>query len=423
MHNNNTKIAVVGAGIIGINCALALQQKGFQVTLVDQQGIAQGCSKANAGHFATEQVFPLAEPEILWQMPKLLCDPLGPIALSPSYLLRALPWFLRFMFNARAKQRHANSMALRALNHQAIEYYQPLLRVAGAEHLLTRQGSLLVFERTDLVKITALHRQYQQAGINVQLLQKSEIAALEPNINHNITFALFFPDVAHTINPHQLCVVLADYAMKLGVCFHKAQIARIETDDHKVTLYGQAAQPLLQVDKLVLATGAWSKSIVNALGYKLPIEAERGYSYTLLNSSGLTRPVASAERKFIITPMEQGLRFAGTVEFSGLTQAANDKRAEVLYTHAQALLSNVAELTRSAPAKQQNSIWSGYRPSLPDSLPVIGQAPSHPNIYFALGHQHLGLTQGAKTGTLIAQLVANQLTDIDLQPFSIRRFN
>ncbi len=149
MDNRNKKhIAVLGAGIVGINCALTLQSLGFQVTLLDKDGIGAGCSQRNAGHFATEQVFPLAEASLLWQMPKLLLDPLGPMALSPSYFPKALPWFLRFMANMPTKIRNKNGEAIKSLNKNAIEYYKPLLKEAQAEHLLTTNGSLIVFENS-----------------------------------------------------------------------------------------------------------------------------------------------------------------------------------------------------------------------------------------------------------------------------------
>ena len=172
-------IAVIGAGIVGVNCALALQRLGYQVTLLDKEGIGSGCSKGNAGHFATEQVFPLADPSLLLQLPKMLLDPLGPVALSPTHFLKAIPWFMQFFNNMRAQQRRKNSAALSTLNKRAIEYYKPLLAAANAEHLLLCNGSLLVFENSSFDKVKKIHQQYQQAGIKVQLLNKNEVLALE----------------------------------------------------------------------------------------------------------------------------------------------------------------------------------------------------------------------------------------------------
>lgn len=176
----------------------------------------------------------------------------------------------------------------------------------------------------------------------------------------------------------------------------------------------------MHFDQLVIATGAWSKPLLGSIGYKLPIEAERGYHYQLGQGVHLNRPVASAERKFIITPMSDGLRLAGTVEFSGLNAKPNYRRAMALFNHAKYLLK---QMPNELPGDQELYQWQGARPSLPDSLPVIGKAPKHDNIYLALGHQHLGLTQGTITAKLIHQCITKQETDIDISPFAISRFN
>jgi D-amino-acid dehydrogenase len=421
MTTKTKTVAIVGAGIIGINCALELQSLGFQVTLLDKQGVGEGCSKRNAGHFATEQVFPLAEISLLWQLPKLLLSPLGPMALSPKYFPRALPWFIKFISNMFSRKRNQNSLALKTLNQHAIEYYKPLLRAANAQYLLTTKGSLLVFESEIRHKVEKVFTAYKNAGVAVKLLNREQTLLLEPNLSSNIHYSLFFTDVAHTANPFEICQVLASQAFKLGANFQQVDIKNIAPTTHGVSLSNE--QHCEEFDHVVIAAGAWSKPLLNQLGYKLPIEAERGYSLDLaqINETSLTRPVASAERKFIMTPMAHGLRLSGTVEFAGLKQPANMVRANTLYKNATNILSNLPEFNENQPDKEQR--WSGFRPSLPDSLPVIGQAPKHKNVYFALGHQHLGLTLGAITGKLIGQVLTEQKTDINISPFCISRFN
>ena len=414
---NTSTVAVIGAGIIGINCALALQEQGYQVTLFDKSGIGEECSKGNAGHFATEQVFPLSDPALFWQLPKMLIDPLGPISLSPKYFVKAIPWFAKFMLNMRSRPYQENTKALQALNQHAIDCYKDVLKKAQCEYLITCKGSLLVFESTDITEIKKIHQHYLDAGISVTLLNKVQAMSLEPALNSNITHALYFTDVAHTINPHQLCFALAEYANQLGAKFLRADISDIKQDNDSVSI---TANDEIQVfDKAVIATGAWSKSLMKRLGYKLPIEAERGYHYELSAHQDLNRPVASAERKFIITPMEHSLRLAGTVEYAGLTGKPNYQRAVMLKEHAKHVLKKLPKEQKGA----ENIQWMGPRPSTPDSLPVICQAPKHKNIFVAAGHQHLGLTQGAITGKLIAQLISKQPTDIDVKPFCLSRFN
>ena len=418
-NKDHQSVAVIGAGIIGINCALELQTLGYQVTLIDKEGIGLGCSKGNAGHFATEQVFPLAESSLLWQMPKLLLDPLSPVSLSAKHFLKAMPWFMQFFNNMRPSLRNKNTTAIQALNKNAISHFSALLRAANAEHLLTQNGSLLVFETDDRSKAQSLYNHYQGAGVGVQLLNREQTLALEPNLHANINYSLFFPDVAHTNDPLAISVALAEYAKHKGMLFKQSTVACITQTQNDVTLVTE--QGSLEFDHCVIACGAWSKGLLKALGYHLPIEAERGYSLSLpvIDSANtkLTRPVASAERRFIITPMNKSLRFAGTVEYAGLDAPAKNKRATMLKDNAAHILKTLPE-----PTAEEES-WMGCRPSLPDSLPVICQAPHHDKIFFALGHQHLGLTQGAITGKLIGQLVSKQNTEIDVRPYCISRFN
>ncbi len=421
-NNNKNHIAVVGAGIIGINCALKLQSLGFQVTLLDKEGIGAGCSQRNAGHFATEQVFPLAEISLLWQIPKFFLDPLSPIIFSPSYFPNALPWFLRFIANMPAKTRNQNTEALKSLNKDAIDYYKPLLKEAQAEQLLTTEGSLLVFEDSPISEVNKQWQQYHDAGISVELLNREQTLALEPNLNKSVTHSLYFTDVGHTANPKKICDCLATLATDKGAEFRKFSVCNITSEDNSVKVSDN--NQTLIFDKLIISTGAWSKELLAQLGYKLPLEVERGYSLDLaidIDKPSLTRPVASAERKFIMTPMDHGLRLSGTVEFAGLKQKPNYKRADILYQHAKKLINNVSNFDKKTIT--DNHRWFGFRASLPDSLPVICKAPRHDNIFCALGHQHLGLTQGAITGTLISQVISQQKTDIDISPFCLSRFH
>ncbi|WP_294117063.1 NAD(P)/FAD-dependent oxidoreductase [Pseudoalteromonas sp.] len=414
-EQNKQQIAVVGAGIIGICCALNLQRAGFDVTLYDENGLAQGCSKGNAGHFATEQIFPLAHPSLLKKLPGMLFNPLGPLRIDWRYIFKALPWFWLFTKNMRSKTYSANIEALKALNNRAITAYEHLLNEFNLAHLLTKKGSLLTFETTSLTHIKKIYNSFIAQGIPVELLSAEEVKLLEPTLSAVITHALLFKDVAHSVDPYFFCINLAEQFSALGGKFCQQKISKIKQSDGGYILSNN--QQTFFVDKVVVAAGAWSKSLIEPLGYKVPLDTERGYHCMLASNYGLSRPVASAERNFIMTPMIQGLRIAGTVEFAGTEREMNEKRAFALVPHAKAMLSN------SSIPSEPSSIWMGCRPSLPDSLPVISEAPYHPNLFFAFGHQHLGLTQGAVTGELITSLCLRQDAEIDLTPYSICRFN
>jgi len=389
MNTKNKKsVAVIGAGIIGVNCAAELQALGFNVTLLDKTGIGERCTKGNAGHFNTEQVFPLAEVSLLWQSPKLLIDPLGPVAMSPRYLPKVLPWFIKFIANMLQSKRTKNSDAIKTLNKDAISYYLPILKAAGAKHLLTKKGSLLVFEKASFKTVEKQYQHYRDAGIAVKLLNRQQVLLLESNLSVKVQYALYFTEVAHTADPFAICTSIGNYALAIGAKYRQFTVKKIEHHASKVNLIGD--EKSLTFDHVVIACGAWSEPLLNQLNYDLPIEAERGYSLNLAqtNEPELTRPVASADRRFIMTPMAQGLRLSGTVEFAGLKQKAKMQRADMLYRHAKELLVNIASFDRNTAKDGQR--WLGFRPSLPDSLPVIGQAPNHVNVFFALGHQHLG---------------------------------
>lgn len=409
----NQHVGVIGGGIIGLCTALNLQKEGFKVSIIDRKGIAKECSKGNAGHFATEQVFPLADKHLLPKIPKMLLDPLGPFRIRPRYFLKALPWFLRFIWQMRKQPYARSTKQLTLLNEHSINAYQTLLRELDLTHLIHLKGSLLVFESTCLDEIEQIKSRFVAHEVPAKVLNKSQLNALEPNLSDNITAAIHFETGGHTTDPEALCIALAQVFIEQGGQLIIDDVAQINTGNK---LLIKTERSHYEFDKLVIATGAWSKTLANQLGYNVPLDTERGYHLMLPQTNLLNRPVTSAERKFIMTPMASGLRLAGTVEFAGLQAPMNNKRAEILLPHARAILKEHIH----PPSK---SAWMGFRPSLPDSLPVIGQAPKHSNIFFAFGHHHLGLTHGAITGELITQQIKQQPTTIDLSPFCISRFN
>ena len=415
-HSSQKTVAVIGAGIVGICCAINLQKAGFAVTLIDRKGVAQECSKGNAGHFATEQVFPLADFSLLPQLPGMLLREDGPVSISSRYLFKALPWFARFLHNMLPAKFKRNTRALKSLNFAAISAYDGLLKEAGLEQHMIKAGSLLTFESTSAARVAKIQQQFSAQGVAVELLSKTELKELEPDLSDKIQCALLFTDVAHTPDPEQLCIALYDYFLSLGGAFVQQSCHSLKAVDSQWLLRMPGENMLF--DKAVVAAGAWSKCLLTPLGYKVPLDTERGYHLMMPEHNKLSRPVASYERKMIMTPMAKGLRLAGTVEFAGLKAQKNERRAQILKKLAVNLMPDLA-----SQSEQGTNSWMGMRPSLPDSLPVLGSATHHKNLFLAFGHQHLGLTQGAITGKLINQLVTGDATEIDLSPFCISRFN
>jgi len=417
-------ISVIGGGVVGLATAVQLQQAGFQVTLIDKDSPGSGCSRGNAGHFATEQVFPLASLSVLKQLPQMLLDPTGPLRLRASYLLQAMPWLLRFVANVVPKRQRALQQALTALNQQALPAWQQLLSSTASTDLVRFQGALLVSEQRSLKNLAQSFHQYQAAGISVRWLEQLALFAKQPGLSPLVQGAIEFPDVAHTVDPYVLCQRLYQRFLALGGEFRQHQVMRIRphADGYMLDLAegtaagysGQMAQQI-RTPRLVICAGAWSHHLCRQLGWKIPLEAERGY-HLMAKSRPLLCPVSSLERKFIMTPMQDGLRLAGTVEFAGLTSRPDYRRATVLLKHANQLL---ADPTTADP---QAEPWFGHRPSLPDSLPVLGACPKHPGVFYNFGHQHLGLTWAACTGAVIKALLSGDPAGIDLTPYRINRF-
>ncbi len=414
-------ITIVGAGIVGVTTGLELLRAGHKVRIIDKEGVGAGASRGNAGHFATEQVFPLADPAMLVKLPGMLLDPLGPFRIQPSYFFKALPWFMRFLANMLPGKRAHNSQAIKRLNQQSIAALEELTEFCGCTELMTLNGSLLVFEGTEIEEVTKEFHYYANAGVKVRLLSGDEVRQLEPSLSDAISHGLYFTHVGHTSDPYLLCKAFADKFVALGgelLCDEVSELQLSASDEDRVSLQLSSGE-ILTTEKILIASGAWSKSFATQLGYKVPLETERGYHLMMPQKSSLSRPVASYNRKFIITPMREGTRLAGTVEFGGLQAPLVEARADCLFPHGKALL---PELFVDA-AVSDGERWMGFRPSMPDSLPVLGRSGKQQNVFFSFGHQHLGLTWSGITAKLVSQEITGLQTEIELSDYRIDRFS
>lgn len=407
---------VVGAGIVGTAIAEQLQSRGHSVLLLDRDAPGRGCSFGNAGHFATDVVLPLANMQTILSLPKILRDPLGPLSIRWSYLPKILPWLVRFALAALPHNARASCNSLRALNGRSIESYDRLLTRTGLSDLMTKNGALTIYESESSITANARTVELLRSfGVEIELMGGDQLREMEPALGHQVAGGLFFPKTAHSINPFRLVTELAGVFESQGGAFLQGEVSQLsplEGGGGKVVLQDGRQ---IEADRVIVATGAWSKSLAAQLGYSVPLDTERGYHLMLPQGNcAISRPMVSFERSFVMTPMEEGLRLAGTVELAGLDAPPNYQRADILYQHAAALLPNVS--------KEGATRWMGFRPSLPDSLPVIGSAPKHKEIYFAFGHQHLGLTQAAITAELLADLIDGETPELDLNPYAISRF-
>ncbi|CAM3781429.1 D-amino acid dehydrogenase [Pseudomonas reidholzensis] len=394
-------IAIVGAGIVGVACALQLARQGRRVLLVDRQAPGHGASFGNAGHLATEQVFPIADLSILKRLPSMLMDPMGPLRLDWKYLPRALPWFTRLLLNLRAAPFQRSVAGIRTLNEGSLGAWQRLLGSIERSQLLKQDGSLLVFERPESrPALEALQARLQQQAVPVQSWSAQAVQQAAPQLSRQIQGGLFFPATGHFLDPYQVVCELFDAALKLGVRFVQQEVHTGQVHAGGVTL--SSAQGALTARQVLIACGAHSARLTAALtGKQVPLDTERGYHLMLPNEhQRLPFAVTSLERKFIMTPMTEGLRLAGTVEFAGLERPPSMQRAWQLHRLSQGLFERDLDATGATP-------WMGFRPSLADSLPVIDQV-CEGRVLLAFGHQHLGLTQAAVTAEWLGRLVQGE---------------
>lgn len=408
-------VTVIGAGIIGTTIAERLQLEGMDVLLLDREGVGEGCSKGNAGHFATDIVLPLANFSTLLKTPKFLLDPLGPLTIDLKYLPKLIPWLTRFTWSAMPHQTKNTIEVLKRLNQPAISRYQNLLSRCGLEHLMTQKGALTVFSSEKSGKENIKHAELvRKHGINVEVLSAEQVCELEPELRGNVEGGLFYPKTAHSINPYQLVVGLAKNFRQTGGVFETAEVTGIEPINSELVSIC-CVDKKIKSKQVIIACGAWSKSLAKKVGHRVPLETERGYHYMLPTPNvNISRPVTSYERSFVMTPMEEGLRLAGTVELAGLEKPANQERAIQLYKNAKELLPAISDNNATS--------WMGHRPSLPDSLPVISRSQKNRNVLFAFGHQHLGLTQAVVTSDLILDLMKNKLDPFLEKKLNINRF-
>jgi D-amino-acid dehydrogenase len=408
-------IAIIGGGIIGICAAASLAEAGRKVTIFDRTGICEETSSGNAAAFAFSDVLPLAHKGMMRQLPKWLADPLGPLSIPPAYLPKLLPWLVRF-WRAGAPGKYEASLAAQAgMMKLAEAEWMGLLDRSGTRGMLREDGSLELYEseaefQAGLPGWAARER----FGIGFRHVEGEELAALQPGLSPRFVKGTFVPGWKTVADPKLLGKAVWAYAQAKGARFELARISQVAADQNGATLT-LADGTTRQARHLVVAAGAWSHLLARQLGDRIPLETERGYNTTLPTSAfDVKRMLIFSGHGFVVTPLETGLRVGGAVELGGIERPPNYARSKALLQKAQKFLPGLD------PSGGRE--WMGFRPSLPDSVPVIGGAPGKRSVVYAFGHGHLGLTQAAATGRLIRDLVLGQTPSIDLAPFSPQRF-
>jgi D-amino-acid dehydrogenase len=411
---------VIGAGIVGACIALSLQRAGVQVTLLDAMPPGSLASYGNAGLISVESCIPISLPGMFWQTPRWLLDPDGPLAVRPAYLLRALPWLIKWLQAGGRDRALSASVALHALHRPALSEYRTLLGQDAFDDLIHVNGQLHVWSHdtakpgraTDADRLVDEMRRTQ--GILTETLTATQIDAAIPGLAAHVNHGIRFPTHAHTINPKRLVATLTQQLIEAGGELRCERVDRIapradgDFDLHRAA--GVTVAPCV-----IVAAGAQTKAMLTTLGVHLPLEFERGYHVEFPRAGvNVSQPFIYKNKAVAVTPMENGLRFAGTVEFAGLDAPADPRRTDALIRIARELFPDICiDDARS---------WLGFRPSTPDSVPVIDQLPAHGQLFVACGHGHTGMTGAPMTAQLIQHLVTGCAAAIDPTPYRLARF-
>ncbi len=408
------KVGIIGAGIQGVCNALFLQKKGFQVTLFDREEPgSEAASYGNAGHFSPYASVPVNRPDILADVPSMLLSSTGPLALKWNYVPKMIPWFLKFLKNCSTKNMMHTAKYMHQILDLALPAYDELFEEIDLSGLVENKGIMYIWNDQNLKSRELEINIRNEIGAEQQLLSKSEIHDLEPNIKNIYHAGVFYKKARHARNPGKIWLKLFENFVKKEGKFIKLNIQDLDFDENKPVLRSETQRFIF--DKLVISCGAFSKKLTDKLHENIPLDTERGYHIHFKGCDHLiSRPVVFQNRGFGMTPMEQGLRVVGTVEFGGLDNPISKSRIKNLIDNAKYLLDGLPD--------HHEDEWLGFRPTLPDYLPVIGPSKNYKNVFYSFGHHHLGWTLAAISGKIISKMIADKKTNLNLEPYSSKRF-
>lgn len=401
------RVAVIGAGVVGVSTALALRCHGAEVTLLERGEPGMACSYGNSGAISPGSVAPLALPGVLKSVPGMLLDRDGPLALPLRYLPRAASWLLAFAQSADPAKVGVAAAVLNELLHGAVDAHESMARQLGVPELFIRHGHLHLYPDAAAADKDALGWQLRaHYGYAVQQLDRAGIEALEPQAPPGYAHGRFLADHGTVLNPHRYVQALLHAFMRRGGQLLRADVRRLRPAEDGWRVEGEGVPGDARWPHVVMAAGAWAPALLRPLGLWLPIESQRGYHAEFAGAQSLVRrTMVLADKKVFVAPMEGGLRVGGTVEIAGLKAPPNPRRA--------ALMERIAREAFPALAGQSARHWMGHRPCLPNSVPVVGHVDALPGLWLAVGHGHLGLTGSLPT----AQRIASALCGARAEPF------
>ena len=407
-------VGIIGAGIQGVCTAFHLQKKGFKVTIFDKYDPGKMASYGNAGHFSPYAVLQLNRPDIIYDIPKMLFSSYGPLALRWNYIPKMIPWIIRYLKSSTLKSMNHTAKYMHQILNLSLDAYDEMFSEIDTTNLVERKGIIYVWTNKNIKSRELEIKVRNDLGVKQKLLKKDEIKDLEPNLNPVFDAGALYDYAYHARDPHGILKKFFELFIDRGGKFIKTDVKSVQQtkiDETEITTENKK----YKFEKSIIACGAFSKKLTDQLGEKIPLDTERGYHVHFENMDHLiSRPVIFLDRGFGMTPMNQGLRAVGTVELGGLENPISKKRIDYIVRCAKELLPQL---------KLHKDEWLGFRPTLPDFLPVIGPSFKNKNIIYAFGHQHLGWTLGAITGKIVSGIVSNEKTNLNLAPYSSSRFN
>ncbi|MEZ5776965.1 MAG: FAD-binding oxidoreductase [Paracoccaceae bacterium] len=408
-------VAVIGAGIVGVSTAIWLLRDGQEVILIDRKGPGEGTSHGNGGVLASASVVPVTVPGLLRKAPRMLLDRNQPLFLKWRYLPRLMPWLIRYLGHANADAVRRRAAALFPIISDSLADHQALAAGTGAEKWIVPSDYLFLYNDRAHYDGDAFGWSIRRdQGFEWDLLEGPAFTDYDPAFGPVLDCAARLKNHGYIADPGRYVKDLAAHAERMGARIVLGDVSDFVRDNRALAGLRVGGETL-SCDRAILAAGAWSAPLARKLGLTVPLETERGYHLELWEPNIMPRaPVMVASGKFVATPMEGRLRLAGIVEFGGLEAPPSRAPFALLERNIRAAIPGI---------NWKGTVeWMGHRPSLSDSIPVIGEVPGLSGVYMGFGHDHVGLTGGPKTGRILAQLVSGRHPNINLAPYAPNRF-
>ncbi|RFB87081.1 FAD-dependent oxidoreductase [Rhizobium leguminosarum bv. trifolii] len=409
-------VTIIGGGIIGLCSSVALQDRGYSVELIERGELGMGASYGNCGLLAPGEVVPVSRPGVIRKIPRWLLDPEGPLFVRPSALARDLTWLLKFLRAGREDTVRHIASSLAPMMKRVNADYGHLLEAIGRPDLLSQVENLMLFnDRSEYERDRFTWNLRRELGFDHTFISGSQVKELEPAIEGPITCGVIMKDWYHFTDPLALTRALAEEVVRRGGRIVPGEALSFEAERGRIRRVKLRSGARIDTKQVVLSAGAWSGLLSRQLGLRIPLAHLSGYHVHAPHPQvHLERATYYASGGFVLTPMATGLRIGGTIEIAGADPKPNFRRADVLAERAKMILPalDIADSTR----------WMGARPFIPDTMPVIGRAPAFENVTLAFGHGQVGMTLGATTGQIVAQIIANEQPAVDIIPFRPQRF-